>query len=128
MEVSSLNLNRIEYFAITGSVLFLLLIAEMVRKKRLKEEYSLLWIFFGAIFLLFSLWREGLDFLAQLIGVAYPPTALFLLLIMSIFSIMIHFSTIISTLSERNKILVQELGLLKVEVELLKTRLPPPGP
>jgi hypothetical protein len=41
---------------------------------------------------------------------------------MGIFAILIHYSLIISKITERNKILVQEIGLLKQEIEQLKEK------
>ena len=87
---------RIQYIAIVGSALLLLFILYLIRQKRLKEEYSLLWLFFGVLFLAISLWKDLLDHIAEWIGIAYPPAALFLVLLMALFVIMIEFSVIIS--------------------------------
>ena len=52
-------MTRVQIIALLGSLFFLGFIVESIRKRRLREEYSLLWLLFGAIFLLFSLWRGG---------------------------------------------------------------------
>ena len=111
---------QVQSIAIIASILFLLLILFLIQRKRIKEEYSLLWIFFAIVFIVFSFWRGGLDFIAQLLGIAYPPAALFLILLMAVFLILIEFSIIISKLSDMNKTLAQEIGILKQEVEKLK--------
>jgi len=119
------NLQNVDIFkaqvlAVLGSIVFFVFILFQIRSKRIKEEYSLLWLFFSVIFIVFSIWRDGLTLFSTMIGVAYPPAALFLLLIMAELVILIQFSVLISRLSERNKVLVQEHALLKLELEKLK--------
>lgn len=111
---------NIQYIAITGSILLLFFVLHLIRKKSLKEEYSLLWLFFCFVFLFFSIWRDGLDYFAQLIGIAYAPAALFFIFLLAILMILIEFSIIISKLSDKSKNLAQEIGILKMEIEKLK--------
>lgn len=114
------GLSQIQAIAIVASILFLLLILFLIQRKRIKEEYSLLWIFFAIVFIIFSFWREGLDYLANLMGVSYPPAALFLILLIAVFLILIEFSIIISKLSDKNKTLAQEIGMIKQELKKLQ--------
>ncbi|MDP8200615.1 MAG: DUF2304 domain-containing protein [Candidatus Tenebribacter burtonii] len=112
--------NRIQYIAVICSVALLVFIFELTRRKKIREQYSILWLFFSIIFVVLSIWREGLDFFARFLGIDYAPSALFLLLVLAIFLILIQFSVIISKLSEENKKLSQEMGLMKLEMEELK--------
>jgi len=112
--------NRIQYIAIICSIGLLLFIFELTRRKKIREQYSLLWFFFSIIFVVFSIWRKGLDSFARLLGIDYAPSALFLLLALAIFLILIQFSVIISRLSEENKKLSQEIGLLKLEIDEMR--------
>ncbi len=116
------GISQIQLVAIAVSLLLFLLIMYLIRSQRLKEEYSLLWIFFSLIFILFSFWRSGLDYISELIGVAYPPAALFMILLMAIFLILIEFSIIISKLADKNKSLAQEIGLLKQRLKKIEER------
>ncbi len=111
--------NRIQIIAIIGSVSLLIFIIVLIRQHRLKEEYSLLWLFFTAIFIVFSIWRDGLEWVSEIIGIAYPPAALFLILIMALFVIMIEFSVIISKQSFWIKSMSQDLGIMKQELKEL---------
>jgi hypothetical protein len=113
---------KIQYFAIAGSVALLIFIIELVRRKKVKEEYSLLWFSFALAFLLFSLWLRGVERLAAFIGISYAPVAFLLILVMGIFLILIQFSVIISQLSEDRKNLAQEIALLKREIEKSQQR------
>lgn len=116
------NIQTTQSIAIAVSVSLFLYILYLVRKKKIKEEYSLLWLSSSIVFIVFSIWRNGLEYFAQLVGIAYAPAALFLILQLAIFLILIEFSIIISQLSDKNKVLAQEMALLKNEVEKLKTR------
>ena len=108
-------INRIQFLAIVGSILFLIFVFELIRKKKIKEAYSLLWIFFGLVFLFLSIFRDVLDKISWYFGIAYSPAALFLVSIFAIVLILIQFSVVISTQNDKIKELTQELGLLKLK-------------
>jgi hypothetical protein len=115
--------NRIQILAIIGSISLLIFIIILIRQHRLKEEYSLLWLFFTVFFIIFSVWRNGLEWISDFMGIAYPPAALFLILIMALFVIMIEFSLIISKQSERIKSIGQNIGLMQQEISELREKL-----
>jgi len=129
-EISTIgsSVQKTQYIAIFVSVSLFLYIFYLVRKKKIKEEYSLMWLSSSIVFIVFSIWRYGLEYFAKLMGIAYPPAALFLILMLAIFLILIEFSINISKLSEKNKILAQEMALLKDEIESLKTGKPAKNP
>ena len=61
-----------------ASIILILVVVELVRGRRLKERYALLWLATGAVLLILSVWREGLNTLAGWFGVTgYPPAVLF---------------------------------------------------
>ena len=129
-EISSIgsSIQMTQYIAIAVSISLFLYILYLVRKKKIKEEYSLLWLLSSIVFIVFSIWRDGLEYFAKLIGIAYPPAALFLILLLAIFLILIEFSINISKLSENNKILAQELALLRNEIEASEAGKPADNP
>jgi hypothetical protein len=110
--------NRIQVLSTIGSLLLVAFIYRLIKYKKLKEEYSLLWLAFGSIFILLSIFRPLLEIFAEAVGIAYAPAALLLVLTLSTFFILIQFSTVISKLSENNKNLIQELGIVKVELKI----------
>lgn len=120
----TVNIDTIQYIAVFGSILFLVFILNLIRKRKIREEYSLLWLFFGAVFLAMSVWRQSLEIVAGLLGIAYAPAALFLIMLFAIITILIHYSIVISKFSENINMLTQEVGLLKMELELLNTKNP----
>lgn len=111
---------RIQLVSIIGSVLFLLFIFELTRKEKIREAYSLLWLFMGVVFLTFSIWRDGLDWFSSLIGIGYSPTALMLVMVMGIVLILIQYSIVVSSQTDKIKQLSQELALLSAKVSSLK--------
>ena len=92
-------------------------------KKRIKEEYSIIWLLTSISFVVFSFWKDGLEVIAKLLGIDYAPAALFIILFVALFLIIIQFSIIISKQSEQNKTLAQDIGLLKHELEEIKSKL-----
>ena len=115
---------RIQILSVIGSVLLLGFIIELLRKRKLKEEYALLWLLGGLVFLVLSFWRDLLTQLSFAIGIAYPPAAIFLVLIMGAYLMLLHFSLVFSKMAEKNKAMAQEIALLKLEVDRLRRESP----
>jgi hypothetical protein len=114
--------SRIQFLAIIGSILFLIFIIELIRKRKIKDAYGLLWIFFGVVFIVISIWRQGLEVISHLLGIFYTPAAFLLILIMAILLILIQYSQVISRLSENCKTLNQQIGILRLEIKELRDR------
>jgi hypothetical protein len=113
---------RIEFWAILGCVILFLALIELVRRHQLKERYSFLWFLTSGVLLAFTLRRDWLEDLARLVGVYYPPTALFLLLVFFLILILIHFSTVISRLLDSNQTLAQSVAILEARIKKMETR------
>ena len=97
-----------------ASVLFLLVILELIRSRRLRERYALLWLASGVVLLALSLWRGGLNTIAGWVGVrGYPPAVLFAVGALFVLAVLLHYSTVISRLSDQNTVLAQRLALLE---------------
>ena len=100
-----------------ASVLLLLVVLELIRKRRLKERYALLWLATGVVLLVLSLWREGLNTIAGWLGVtSYPPAVLFAVATLFILLVLLDYSTVISKLVDQNTVLAQRLALLEEKV------------
>jgi len=106
------NPHTIQFISIFFSLAFLIFMIYLIRIRRLKEEYAILWLFFGFIFLFLSIFRKSLEFISSVLGIAYPPAALFLILILAVITILIHFSLVISKMKDTQKQLAQKLALL----------------
>src|SRR5262249_16762649 len=95
--------HRIEAVSLAAGLVLVAIVFELVRRKQIKEKYSFLWFATGASLLLLTLKRAWLASLANLLGVYYPPTALFLVLSFFIILILVHFSIVVSRLLSQNQ-------------------------
>lgn len=113
--------NRSIVLAAGAAVIALLVILELVRRRHLREEYSLLWLATAVVMLVLGLWREPLHILAAAVGIAYAPNLLFLLAALFLLFIQLHLSTVITKLTQENKEIAQQVALLRYEVERLRS-------
>ncbi len=104
---------RISIVAAVAAILLLFVVFELIRSRRLQERYALLWLLTGVVVLILALWRDALGKLSDAVGIAYPPSALFVLTGFFILVLLLHYSTVISRLSDQNRILAQRLALLE---------------
>lgn len=102
-------------FAVLTSVATLLLIVELVRRRRLKEEYSWLWIATSAGMLVLSGWYGLIERVTRLIGAVTVTTTLFLFGLLFLLAISVHFTTVLSRLTQQVRRLTQELAILSAE-------------
>ena len=107
---------RIQIVAIIGAGALLIAILELVRRRRLLERYALLWLFSGVVLLALAIWRDALNKLAELVGIAYPPNALFFVAFGFVLLLLLHFSVAVSRLTDQAKVLAQRLALLEERV------------
>jgi hypothetical protein len=104
---------RIQLVAIAASGLLLLVILELVRRRRLLERYALLWLFSAIVLLTLAIWRGLLEDIARTIGVAYAPNALFFIAFGFVLVLLLHFSLAVSRLTDQTKVLAQRLALME---------------
>jgi hypothetical protein len=104
--------------AAVASFALLVIVFELIRSRRLRERYALLWLLTGFVMLALSLWRGGLNTIAGWAGVeTYPPAVLFAVAALFVIVVLLHYSTVISKLADQNTILAQRLALLERELE-----------
>ncbi len=106
---------RIRILTIGGAVAILLMVIELVRRRKLKEEYSVLWVITAVLTLLVSIWFSLLENVTSAIGAISPASTLFFFGLLFCLVLLLHFSVRISSLERRLTSLVQEVGLLSVE-------------
>jgi cell division protein FtsW (lipid II flippase) len=108
---------KVSLIAGFASLLLLLVVFELIRSRRLRERYALLWLVTGLVLLALSLWRGGLNTIAGWLGVeTYPPAVLFAVAVLFVLAVLLHYSTVISKLTDQNVVLAQRIALLEHEV------------
>jgi len=110
---------RLQIIAITIALIFMFFIFRLIVKGKLREEYSFIWIVCTALLLLFSIWRDGLDIIAGLLGIYYAPSLIFLGAIFAIVIFLVHLSVVNSKQHKQIKEISQELALLKEKLDKL---------
>lgn len=108
--------DRVQLVAIVVSVLLLLAVLELVRRRKLVEEYSIVWIVCALAMLGLSVWRSLLDRSAQVLGVYYPPSALLMALVVLVFVALLWFSVILSRQRQLIDRLMEETAVLAAEL------------
>jgi hypothetical protein len=109
-------------FAISISILLFIVIIDLVRKRRLREEFSWLWLLTGAVTILLATWYDLLKFVTGVIGAVLPTTTLFLLSVIFLMVINLYYATKISRLHDHVKDLAQNIGILQTEVKRLSDK------
>ena len=105
---------RISIAAAIASLILIVVVFELIRSRRLRERYALLWLLTGVVLLALSVWRGGLNTIAGWFGVTgYPPAVLFAITSFFVLVVLLHYATVISKLADQNVILAQRLALLE---------------
>lgn len=113
-------IDRSIVFTVGAAVIALLVVLELVRRRHLSEEYSLLWLGTAVVMLILGLWRDLLHNLAALVGIYDPSNLLFLLAGFFMLFIQLYFSTVITRLTRESKESAQQIARLRFELERLR--------
>jgi hypothetical protein len=104
---------KIQLLAIVASAGLLVIVLELVRRRRFLERYAIVWLAAAFVLLALAVWKGLLSDLARAIGIAYPPNALFLVAFGFVLLLLLHFSLAVSRLSDQTKVLAQRVALLE---------------
>jgi hypothetical protein len=113
--------SKLQIVAIVASSGLVLIVFELLRRRRLIERYALLWLFSSLVLLGLSIWTGLLEVISNAVGIVYPPNALFMIAFVFVLVLLLHFSIAISRLSGETKVLAQEVARLDKEMRGLAT-------
>jgi hypothetical protein len=111
--------QRVEVIAV--ALVICAVIFELIRRKHLMERYAILWLVLGITLLVLAAWKGLLTTLSHAAGIYYPPAALFAVAFLFVLALLLHFSIVLSHLSDQNKILAQRIALLQQRLEQKKS-------
>jgi hypothetical protein len=114
--------TRVQIVAIVGALALLVIVLEMVRRRRLLERYALLWLFAALVILALAIWRGALEQVAKAVGIYSPPNALFFIALGFVLLLLLHFSSAVSRLSDQSKVLAQRQAIIEQQLRRLKER------
>jgi hypothetical protein len=112
--------DTIQIIAVITSVLLLLLVLDLVRRKKLTEEYSFVWIVCALALLGLSVGRRLLDKVALAVGIYYPPAALLLVLIFFVFVASLSFAVVVSRQRQQIERLIEDTAILEAQLRDLR--------
>lgn len=112
--------SRLQMAAIIGAVAMVLIVFEMVRRRKLMERYSLLWMFASLILLLLAISSGTLSKLSSWVGIATPSNALFGFGLAFAAFMLLHFSASMSKLWDQNKRMAQKLAATEERLRRLE--------
>ena len=115
-------IDRVQVIAIAVSAVLLMSVLELVRRRKLVEEYSLLWILGSIAILALSVWRGMLDIAARELGIFYPPSLLLMLVTVIVFVGLLSFSVVLSRQRKQIERLMEETAILGAEIRDLRAR------
>ncbi len=118
---------RVERVAIVVSIILVIIVLDMVRRKKLREKYSLIWLFAVAAMTVLALWEGLLLSITSLIGAINPSSTLFLFGILFALFILLHLSNKVSDFSVQLRILAKEVAMLNAQLAGYQTAVPPGG-
>ena len=108
--------------ASAASIILLLAVLELVRRRRLREKYALLWILTAIVLLILSLWRGLVDSIAIALGISYGPLITIAVGALFVLVVLLHYSTVISALTDRTAVLAQEVAMLEERLRQLEAK------
>jgi hypothetical protein len=113
-------MDRLQLVSILAAVCLLLVVLELVRRRRLLERYALLWLLAALVMLALAGWRRALERLASGLGIFSPPNALFFVAVGFVVVLLLHFSAAVSRLTDQSKILAQRLAIMEQRVQRME--------
>jgi hypothetical protein len=111
--------NRLQIVAIAITAGLLFFVFELIRRRKLMERYSLLWLLAALVLLILAVFDGLLADFARALGIATPSNALFAAAIGFLVLLVLHFSTTISRLTDESKVLAQRLALAEERLHRL---------
>ncbi|MGD0340007.1 MAG: DUF2304 domain-containing protein [Bacteroidota bacterium] len=108
---------RLQVWVIVISIIILVGIVDLVRRRKLREEYSFLWLVLGFGLLVLAIFPKILSTISRAVGISMPVNTLFFIGLLFIFLICLYFSLRISSLTNQVKNLTQEVALLEARLQ-----------
>jgi hypothetical protein len=120
-------MRPISAFVVFVAVVIALVVVFYIRRWRLREEYSLLWLFLSAALIILTIDQGLMEWAADRLDVSYSPAVLFFLALAFVAVMLFHYSLEISRLSDQNKMLAQEMSLVRARLEAADPHVTSPG-
>lgn len=111
---------RLTIFSVVVAIAALVLVFELLRRRRLREKYAVIWVVIALATLLVAVFPALLSQFADLVGIATPSNLLFFGSLITLFAVSLQLSREVGLLEEQTRRLAEEIGTLKLKVDGLE--------
>jgi hypothetical protein len=101
------------------AIVMVLAVLQMLRRGKLREKYTVLWLIVGGLTIILGVFPQLLDWAASLVGIRVPANLLFALAIVLLVGVSLHVSRELTILEDETRILAEEVAILRASVESL---------
>lgn len=105
---------------IIASVTTFAIVIEMLRRRRLRERHAGWWLVAGFLAVIISIFPEVLRWTASALGFEIPVNLVFFLSLFVLFLVALQHSSELTQVESHNRLLAEEVVLLKLRVENLE--------
>ena len=112
--------ERIEIAGVVAAAILIGVVLELVRRRKLTEEYSLVWLVSAAVLLAASLRREALQTVGRWIGIAQPPVVLLAIATLILVVVSLCLSVVVSRQRRQIDRLMEDTAILSAELRELR--------
>jgi len=108
---------------VLSAVLTLIVVIEMLRRRRLRERHAIWWLIAGTLALVIGIFPTTLVWAARLVGVAIPLNLVFFVSVAVLFLVCIQHSAELTVLEAKTRTLAETSALLEMRVGVLEERI-----
>lgn len=106
--------------AVAAAIVLLVAIVELLRRRRLREKYAVLWISVGLLILILAVFPGALGWVSEVLGIQLPINLLFLGSAVVLLVVSLQTSDELGQLEEETRTLAEEVGMLRLDLERLR--------
>jgi hypothetical protein len=106
-------MSRLELFLLVVATVNVAVVLEFVRRRKLLENFALLWLFVGFGGILFALARSLLDSVAEAVGIANGANLMLAGAVLFLLFVCMSLSLYVSRLEARTEVLAEEVAFLR---------------
>ncbi len=110
-------LSRTQVIVAIGAVLLVLYVLDLVRRRKLSEEYSLLWVISTVVVAALGFSTRLLVWVSRQLGIVQENSTVFAFGLAFSMAMLLHLSVRLSRLGQENQALSRELALLRQRLE-----------
>ena len=100
------------------SLLFVVAVMELLRRKRLREKFAVLWLVIGLATIVLAGFPQLLEFASSSVGVEVPANLLFTMSILLLMGVCLHLSLTLTKVEDQTRVLAEEVALLRYQSRL----------